>query len=126
MWTDAKQILKECEQCVCLQCLAFIFSHTGKLISNIGKKAIGKLPKWLKGPLRIAWNKLKNKGTKFLRETDFGQFITDVAEKNIQGKIKNIVQDFLEDELNDLGVLEQPKRYWMDSLEWIASLDPVS
>lgn len=128
MCTYANQVLKECKQCKCLslyvylQCLAFIFSHTGKLLSNIGEK----LPKWLKGPFRRAWDTLKKKGPKFLRDPEFGQFIKNIPRANIQSKIKNIIQDFILDQLNDLGYSEQLKNYWMGFVEWIASLDPVS
>ena len=132
MCTYAKQILKECEQCkhlslcVYLQCLAFIFSHTGNFISSIRKKATGKLTKWLKGPFRRIWNTLKKKGPKFLREPEFSQFIKDVSKANIKSRIKNLIQDFIQDQLNDLGIPEQLKNYWMGFLEWISSLDPVS
>ena len=131
MCTYAKQILKESEQCkhlslcVYLQCLAFIFSLTGKLLSNI-EKATGKLTKWLKGPFRRTWNTLKKKGPKFLREPEFGQLIKDVSKANIKSRIKNLIQDFIQDQLNDLGVPEQLKNYWMGFLEWISSFDPVS
>ena len=100
--------------------------HTGKWLKNLGEKAKGKVPKWLTGPLRRAWDRLKMKGPEFLRDPDFFDFIKKQIKSKIEGQIKKFVEDFLKDLFKDLGLTERAKQFWREFLQWIASFDPVS
>ena len=95
-------------------------------MKQLGKKARRKLPKWLKGPLRRAWEKLKDIDRKhpFLRE--IAEEYLDELKSKIDEKIKMYVRDFLNDLFEDLDLPGKVKKYWKELLEWIASIDPVS
>ena len=106
-------------------------THAGKLLKKLAKKAKGKLPKWLTGPLRKSWEKLKDKVRKL--PSDLKELAKELVDKikseiksEIEGRIKKYIEDFLDNLLEDLDLPGKVKEYWMDFLEWIGSFDPVS
>lgn len=93
-------------------------------LKELGKKAKGKLPNWLTGPLRRTWEKLKRKGPEFLSDPEFLPFIKGLIKSKIQGLFKEYIERFLKGLFKDL--LEQLKKFWREFLEWIVAIDPVS
>ena len=95
-------------------------------MKRLRKKAGQKLPKWLQGPLRRAWDKLKDIGRKHPLLKKIAKKLLDKLKSKIKEKIKEYVKDFLDDFFKDLDLPGKVKKYWKEFLEWIASIDPVS
>ena len=95
-------------------------------MKQLGKKVGQKLPKSLKGPLRRAWDKLKDIGRKHPLLKEIAEELLDKLKSKIDEKIKMYVRDFLDDLFEDLDLPGKGKKYWKEFLEWIASFDPVS
>ena len=93
---------------------------------KFGRKVREKLPKWVKGPLRRFWDKLKDIGRKNPALERIARKILDKIKSKIEEKIKKIVKDFLDDLFKDLDLPEKLKKYWEECLEWIFARDPVS
>ena len=94
-----------------LVAIHYLLVCAGKLLKSIGKKA-----KWLIGPVRNVWNRLKTRGPRFLRDSDLPQFLGGVVRSKVQGRIRSYVE----------GLPQQLKKYWTGFVEWIVSIDPVS
>lgn len=99
-------------------------------MKKLGSKIEGALPKSLTGPLRRGYERLKDKGPKYIGSlaSKGAKFAKDTVQSAVNGTIRMYVEDLINDAFGEdiEKAKEKAKQIWMEAQEYIMSFDPVS